>query len=377
MHPDRSSEASGRTRLHFLDNLRAFVIVMVVVLHASITYMLFAPEWWYVVDPDQSIIFTALVLLVDVPNMPALFFVAGFFAIPSLERRGVRGFVREKSLRLAIPWLFGVVFLAPLATYMIYVSRGIPTGYLEFWTRDFWGALYQQSAYWFLGVLFVLFMLLAGLHEPAARPAAGPQRAGRPRVRFFVAFAALTALGSMLLAPRYSVDDWQPLWVLLVVQPARIALYVGYFALGVYAERRRWFRADGYRPEPGPWGIACLVSGLAYLVLRMAVPPDTEAGRIAGAMLFSPFCLTAVMYGLAVFQRHADGGGRAWRTLAGNSFGIYYVHPLVLYPVAYLLVGVAVPAPGKAVVLVAVTLLVSLAVSSLVLRRLPGLRRIF
>jgi len=377
MRSEPSSEPSERPRLYFLDNLRAFVIVMVVVLHASITYMAFGPKWWYVVDPDQSMVFTLLVLLVDVPNMPALFFVAGFFAIPSLERRGVRGFVREKSLRLAIPWLFAVVFLAPLATYMIYVSRDIPTGYLEFWTRDFWGPLYQQSVYWFLGVLFVLFLLLAGLYDPRRSEAATVPHAARPPLRFFVAFAALTALGSMLLAPRFSVDDWQPLWILLVVQPARIALYVGYFALGIYAQRRAWFRADGYRPEPGPWGVACLVAGLAYLVIRIAMPPETEAGRIAGAMLFGPFCLAAVMYGLAVFQRGGDSAGRAWRTLADNSFGIYYVHPLILYPLAYLFAGLAIPSVAKAAILVVVTLTASLTVSALILRRLPGLRRIF
>ena len=37
---------SERPRLYFLDNLRAFVIVMVIVVHASITYMAYAPEWW-------------------------------------------------------------------------------------------------------------------------------------------------------------------------------------------------------------------------------------------------------------------------------------------------------------------------------------------
>ena len=47
-----------RPRLFFLDNLRAFAIVLVIVLHASITYMLFAPAWWYVLDPDRSLFFT-------------------------------------------------------------------------------------------------------------------------------------------------------------------------------------------------------------------------------------------------------------------------------------------------------------------------------
>jgi hypothetical protein len=53
------------------------------------------------------------------------------------------------------------------------------------------------------------------------------------------------------------------------------------------------------------------------------------------------------------------------------------VHPLILYPLAWLLVGVAVPAALKFVVLVVATLLISLAISALVLRRVPGLRRLF
>ncbi len=83
------------------------------------------------------------------------------------------------------------------------------------------------------------------------------------------------------------------------------------------------------------------------------------------------------MAGLAVFQHWGNRSGRAWRTLADNSFGIYYVHPLVLYPLAFLLVGVAVPSVLKVAVLVTVTIGASLAVTALVLRRVPGLRRIF
>ena len=109
---------SARPRLHYLDNLRAFVIILVIVLHAAITYMADPPTWWYVIDADRRVVFTWLVLLVDVPIMQVLFFVAGYFAVRSLQHRGPRGFIREKVVRLAIPWVLGVVFLAPIATDM-------------------------------------------------------------------------------------------------------------------------------------------------------------------------------------------------------------------------------------------------------------------
>jgi peptidoglycan/LPS O-acetylase OafA/YrhL len=39
-----STGMSGRPRLHYLDNLRAFVIILVIVLHAAITYMADPPS---------------------------------------------------------------------------------------------------------------------------------------------------------------------------------------------------------------------------------------------------------------------------------------------------------------------------------------------
>jgi len=368
---------TDRPRLFYLDNLRAFAIVMVIVLHASITYMAFAPEWWYVLDPDRSELFTSLVLLVDVPNMPALFFVAGYFALPSLQRRGLDGFIREKLVRLAIPWIFAVIFLAPLVTYMIYVSRDNPMGYLEFWTTDFWGPMFQHAVYWFLGVLLACFLFLAWVYAASTRLQASVPRVEQPRGRLFVAFIALTAAGSILVSPSYGLDDWQPLGWFLVVQPARIAFYVGYFVLGIYAERRGWFSATGFRPDLGPWGWGCVLTGLAYLTFRMSGLPTTVPERAVAALLFAAFCLSAVIAGIAVFQKWLNGAGPAWRTLSANSFGIYYVHPLILYPLAYVLVDLPAPAVVKATILVLVTLAGSLAVSALVLKRLPGVRRAF
>jgi surface polysaccharide O-acyltransferase-like enzyme len=164
---------------------------------------------------------------------------------------------------------------------------------------------------------------------------------------------------------------------MFVIQPARLAFYVGYFVLGIYAERRGWFSATGFRPDLGPWGWGCVLTGLAYLGVRLSGLPTTVPERAVAALLFAAFCLTAVIAGIAIFQKWINGAGPAWRTLSANSFGIYYVHPLILYPLAYVLLDLPAPAVVKATILVIVTLAGSLAVSALVLRRLPGLRRVF
>ncbi len=130
--------SAAAIRLYFLDHVRAVIILLVILLHAAMTYMAYPPPWWYVIEPENSLALTGLVLLLDVPNMQILFFIAGFFAYSSLEKYGAGRFLRQKGLRLGLPWLVGVVFLAPLVTYLIPFSRGIAPSYLEFWTGQFW-----------------------------------------------------------------------------------------------------------------------------------------------------------------------------------------------------------------------------------------------
>ena len=90
-------------RLYFLDNLRAFVIILVVVLHGSMTYMAYAPTGATRIDPNSSVIFTQLVLVLDVPIMPILFFLAGYFALRLLQKRGSKLFLKDKFIRIGIP----------------------------------------------------------------------------------------------------------------------------------------------------------------------------------------------------------------------------------------------------------------------------------
>jgi peptidoglycan/LPS O-acetylase OafA/YrhL len=375
--PDEFPADVGKRRLYYLDNLRAVAVLLVVLLHTSLSYMVAAPQWWYVVDPDVNVVFTVIVLLVDVPIMSAMFLVAGYFAVPSLRRRGVGGFVKEKLIRLAAPWVFGVVVLAPTSTYLTYVSRGIPMPYLQFWATEFWGPMYEQSVYWYLGVLLALFLLLGVALN--VRPAWGerPVVAAAKPWQAVLAVSLVGVVGAAALSPFVGLDDWHSVGWLFVVQPARVALYPAFFVLGVHAERQGWLTTAGWRPSAKAWIPLAAVSGVVYLAFRVVGYSAAVPTRIVGAVLFVAFCVSGVLAALAGFSRWGDRSTRTWRTLADNSFGIYYVHPLVLYPGVWLLVGFAIPGPIKAIVMLAVTIALSLAISAGILRRAPILRRMF
>ena len=243
----------AQQRLYFLDHLKWFIIWLMVVFHAAMCYMAFAPQWWYVVDSREPV-FSATVFIcwADIFIMPVMFFISGYFGLQSLVRHEEKEFWRRKLWRIVLPWLFGVLFIAPPVTYLILASRSAPMDFWTFYTTLFWGPLYEQAQYWYLGALLALYVLqtLAVRLFPVlrVRSAAPVRRQGR----LFLALFLLTFLSIGVLGSYLSPDLWQPFFYVLVLQPVRIPTYpdVSYFLLPRRAclpaalVRRRWLHAD-------------------------------------------------------------------------------------------------------------------------------------
>ena len=189
------------------------------------------------------------------------------------------------------------------------------------------------------------------------------------------------SLGMLLINQFFPIDTWYTQAYILVFQPLRMPLYIGYFGLGIYAYLSGWFSVEGYKPRLLAWAGLWLISGLLYLGNRLLVmptsPEPTLVIQMAHAISLNAFCLSSLMAGAAMFQQKAGGSNRFWRSLSANSYGIYYVHPLVLYPLAYVFVSVSLPLFVKAPLVILLGLFLSWAVSALILTKVPILRRAF
>jgi glucan biosynthesis protein C len=299
---------------------------------------------------------------------------------PRCKKRGSGLFLRDKLVRIGIPWLLAVLLIAPPVTYLTYFSRGVPVSLLQFWRTDFWGDMYQQAVYWFLGVLLLMFVVLAVLHRANDRFRSIRQQASEPSATLFCGFAAFTTLFFLLMNLTFPLDSWLRLGYLLLIQPLRVPLYVAYFSLGLYAYTNAWFTADGYRPALDTWALICSLSGALYLSYRLGTPPaaqTTLALKAANAALFNVFCLSSLLTGVAFFQRRAGAAGSLWASLAASSYSMYYVHPVLVYPLAYVFLGIGLPLMLKAVLVTGLAIVLSWGLSVLLLKRIPVLARVF
>jgi fucose 4-O-acetylase-like acetyltransferase len=162
-----------KTRIHFLDNLRTFMILLVVVLHTAIGYTSFLENIWIVNDTEKSDALGYLVMYIDLFVMFILFFISGYFIPRSYKNRNLIQFMISKFKRIMIPWILAVFTLIPACKYIFLYSRGLPQEewytYFHFFTRTdgnmgFLADNPTQSWLWFLPVLFlfqVTYALLA------------------------------------------------------------------------------------------------------------------------------------------------------------------------------------------------------------------------
>lgn len=330
----------NKSRMYFFDNLRASIILIMVVFHVAMGYTTWDLKWWYVNDIQKNSFFDLFVFATDVYIMPVMFLIAGYFAPDVLLKQGLGLFWRNKLLRIVLPWLGGVVLIAPLIAYSAIFSRTeAPPNYFFFWLYDFSGAYYQQAHFWFLEVLAAFFLLFTTAHS--YRPEYFKQQlpGTQPSIVFFTVFALIAAVTFFIANLFFWVDAWVRIDILFVIQPVRIGLYLCYFLLGIYAWRQSWFSGKGYSPDLIKWSIPAILLLFFFLLYRVnfTLSPEISPLYKAGhALLFSLFSLTATFTLIAFFQRFADSDAYVWRRLSANSYIIYFIHQCVVIPLAYI-----------------------------------------
>ena len=367
----------GERRLYFLDNLKWFIIWLMVVFHAAMCYMAYAPEWWYVVDKaEPSFLATAFVCWADVFIMPVMFFVSGYFGLRSLARYDLRKFWQGKCKRIIVPWLFGAIFIAPLVTYITLASRNSPMGFYEFYVTLFWGVFYQQAQYWYLGALTALYVLLmvAGMLMPSLKERGEAKAPGKA---FFLALFVICTVSIGWVSSYMHPDTWTYYAYILVLQPVRIVSYIAVFFAGAWAAKCRWFEQGGYCPSAGRWALPFLLIGAAYLWQKLFLAAyGLEAWQVVwlGAVCQSAFTCAALFFLLGVFRKCFDGTNTFLSELSSTSYAVYYLHMPVLFCTAWAFVGLAMNVCLKYICVCAISLGLCFLLSKYVLRRIPSFR---
>ena len=213
---DRSGLAAAvpaGERLHALDALRGFALLLGVVLHAAMSYL---PGFdvWPLLDRSTSVPLGITFFVIHIFRMTTFFVLAGFFARLLIERRGVRGFVRNRSLRIVVPLVVGWIVFFPMIAAAMWWGMGGQMPQAPQGTDVPEAPLlpFPLAHLWFLYVLTLIYMAaLPARRLVHAVDGRGHLRAGLDTLFHGVAagpWAPFVLAVPVMLA--LSVSDWIP-----------------------------------------------------------------------------------------------------------------------------------------------------------------------
>jgi peptidoglycan/LPS O-acetylase OafA/YrhL len=378
------------------DYLRAFIVLLVVLHHSVLAYAVLwpaQPETFEIlpapiVDPQRWAGFDILAGFNDTFFMALMFLLSGLFVWPSLERKGGARFLRDRILRLGLPFAIAAGILMPLGYYPSYVVTGADPGFAAYaraWlSLGFW----PSGPAWFISLLLVFDAVAAVLYMLWRRWTASRQvpqylRAYGRLPAFFALLLAVSALVYVPMELTFGESRWLAVGPFLF-QASRPLLYATYFLAGIHIGAsgiKSGLFADNARLVRR-WPI-WLLAGLAAYVLRLAVIVTLGLPVVGDPLtlrLLNDFTLilcsgTISLAFIALFRRFAVGRQPVFDNLSASSYGIYLVHYPVVIWLQFTLLPVALSPMTKGAIVFASAVAMSWGIV-VALRRVPAIARV-
>lgn len=333
-------------RLHGLDALRGFALLLGIALHATMSYLPGSQYFWIVADGNPSTTLSVGFFIIHIFRMTLFFLLAGFFARLALDRLGLKAFAHDRWRRIGIPLLmfWPMIFPAIVAVivWAAWLAHGgklpedAPPG-PSFMPDDF-----PLTHLWFLYVLLI-FYIAAVISRLLVNPI---DRSGRLRLfldriaRFALGRFAPFVLAIPVTIALFANETWMPWFGIPTpdksIYPNASALVAFGMAFGVGwllrgaqdlldAWQRRW---------PTNLILALICSG-ACLVLAGPLPDATLNAQsthdlsYAACYGIASWSWTLALIGISL--RFASNYSRRRRYLADASYWMYLMHlPLLM-----------------------------------------------
>jgi len=324
----------GGGRLHALDNLRAIMMWLGIVLHVCINHLAGpSPLPWK--DQHLSEFADLAVIFIHAFRMPVFFIIAGYLAAMMAHTRGIEGMVRNRIRRIALPFavFWPVLFILTIVLVLAFVhvmARGtigidvtlapkpppgsttVPTMHMWFIYYLFWFCMLAGAASWLPAPVKAawnrVWQLLVShwwglivLTLPLAIAGAG-YRAGMltPNGSF------IPNINELLHNGVFFVFGWS-------LYRYRAAL------LGKFAAHYRRYLLAG-----------CVSFGIALKLFAVFVAAPSSVAYLPAKIAFV-FGLTSWLWSvglLGLFLNHMDRQNAVLRYISDSSYWVFLVHML-------------------------------------------------
>jgi glucan biosynthesis protein C len=330
--------STDNRRYHSLDQLRAIMMLLGLVIHSAVSFTA-EPlgRGWPYQDENTSVFFDIVVFFIHVFRMPLFFMMAGFFSAYLYNRRGPLVMLRNRTIRVVVPFTIFLFLLFPaISAGFTYTSNGgrnggweLAAGYLS--QLSGWYSGLSTMHLWFLyylilfyAVILISMPLVARLTRPWSERVV--PKLGR-LIHHPAGFALCTLTTFLSLLPMgYAGLDTEAGFL---VQPKILVAYGIFVVFGwlLYLNRDQ---VDGFARRAWFFMIAGIVTATIYLGYIVTVPRGEHS---YGGRALAALAMWTLIYGfMGLFVRYYDRPNPVGRYLADASYWLYLIHlPLAIW----------------------------------------------
>jgi glucan biosynthesis protein C len=346
----RSQAPSSATRLLFIDNIRWVMIMLVLSMHAAVTYS--GHGSWYVTEPanlglPQDFAFLTYQVFLQSFFMGFLFFIAGYFVPGAYDKKGAGRFLRDRAWRLGLPSLLFIFVIQPIACYYAAGIWDTDHGFGGAYEHYFLSGRFLSGSgpLWFCVALLFFCAVYAGWRKLDARkPDAHPKPpTSFPRGIIIAAFIGLITLSTFLVRV-----PWPMGTSFYNMQFCYFSQYVAFFIAGILAYRHSWLSTLSVRTSK-TWGFIGLVGGLAIWCTLIALNISAKTyhpfdggwhWQSLGMCAIDALAGTGISIGLlGLFRERFNRQGRLAAFFSASAFAVYVFHTPILIAITRLLTG--------------------------------------
>jgi surface polysaccharide O-acyltransferase-like enzyme len=368
------SSTADSNKIFYINNLKIFLTIIVVIHHAVITYGA-AGSWYYT---QRTVLIPAIIVmnLFIHTNMTFFmgffFFLSSYFIEPSLNKKGPKKFLMERFKRLGIPLVFYSIFLSPTLNYVAeHYGKGEHNSFIEYMSG--YRHWIDFGVLWFVAALLI-FTLLFTLSNSKQRKASYTQFYFPGNFRIFL-FALAIGFISYLVRGYFPIG-----WTLfpLGFQLAYFPQYIILFIAGIIAYRNNWLEKITYK-KGTLWMNMALISIVIIFPLMYTIRTLTHSNDdlMRGYFTWQSLVFAewenitgiSLIIGLLGIAREKWNSQSSIKSLlTKSSYGVYIFHPLVLICLSLAVQGVQVEPLIKFIFVAPLTVICSALLTQLLLK---------
>lgn len=305
-----------KQRLFYIDYIRLFLCCVVIFHHTAISFG--ASGGWYYFSPVKlegvSQLLYSIQMGIDQSYFMALFFfVSALFTPKSVDKKGIRGFLKDRFYRLGLPMLVYVFVLNPILIVSIY---GMEAGYQQ-----------QLGPLWFVFSLIVfeftyLFVRRFNLSCPNIK------------INSWTMGLFALVIGLLAFVLRIFIDTRHATMGIVF---ANFVSYIAMYVLGILVSRLNILDSSLDTTRSYKWLSIAVFTWLSMLAVVSNNVEQTAGGLNYVSLVYSVWeavsCVALSYFLLTMGRRYFNVAHKFFLPVASNSFMAFVIHP---FPVVFL-----------------------------------------